>query len=442
MGEMVKAETKKPEARKENRASQTQKAGPSQSISSPVEQILFFQRTIGNQAVGRFLKSGALQTKLRIGQLGDIYEQEAERMAEQVIRMPEPQVSKETKVSNRSIEPHNQLMKKDKEKPLRTKDVGHSPEITPELESRISAIRGGGQPLPESVRDFMEQRFGQDFSQVRVYTDEKGAESARAVNARAFTMERDIVFGTGQYAPETSVGRRLLAHELTHVVQQKNKCQGNVLQCWKLKSSEDCLVKGANRAKSLLIGNPKQSELVYSKWGCKTKEFIDNGKGPELEIKYGGTSCAVSWKDSSGEDLISINPGLIDCCKDCPDQADAVETIAHTIIHETAHWCAATHKKSTDVEHGDDVESAFFGGVSILENCIIKKVSSYKNKPCFSCPYVVKKGDNLWKIAEKLYADSSIWLRIYKANRKLIGDNPNLIHPGMRLIIPPLEVRR
>jgi hypothetical protein len=82
------------------------------------------------------------------------------------------------------------------------------------------ALRSPGRPLDSSTRGFMESRFGQDFSQVRVHTDAKAAESARAVNARAFTVGRDVAFGEGQYAPQTSAGRRLLAHELTHVLHQ------------------------------------------------------------------------------------------------------------------------------------------------------------------------------------------------------------------------------
>ncbi len=77
-----------------------------------------------------------------------------------------------------------------------------------------------GQPLDAETRSFMEPRFGHDFSQVRVHTDEQSAESAQAVNALAYTVEGDVVFGEGQYAPGTSEGKRLLAHELTHVVQQ------------------------------------------------------------------------------------------------------------------------------------------------------------------------------------------------------------------------------
>ena len=81
-------------------------------------------------------------------------------------------------------------------------------------------LRSPGQPLALETRASMEHSFGHDFSRVRVHTHAKAAESARAVNARAFTVGRDVVFGAGQYAPGTSEGRRLMAHELAHVVQQ------------------------------------------------------------------------------------------------------------------------------------------------------------------------------------------------------------------------------
>src|SRR5205085_3153068 len=73
----------------------------------------------------------------------------------------------------------------------------------------------------ETTRTFMEPRFGHDFSRVRVHADGRAAESARSVNALAYTVGEDLVFGAGQYAPGTSAGKRLLAHELSHVVQQE-----------------------------------------------------------------------------------------------------------------------------------------------------------------------------------------------------------------------------
>jgi hypothetical protein len=94
------------------------------------------------------------------------------------------------------------------------------PEISFAFEERISTLHGGGRPLPDSVRAFLEPRFGYDFSRVLIHTDERAAESARTINAHAYTVGRDIVFGAGQYAPDSSTGKRLLAHELTHVAQQ------------------------------------------------------------------------------------------------------------------------------------------------------------------------------------------------------------------------------
>jgi hypothetical protein len=81
-------------------------------------------------------------------------------------------------------------------------------------------LRSPGQPLDTPTRAYMEPRLGYDFSRVRVHTDTRAAESAQAVNALAYTVGRDVVFGAGQYAPGTPAGRQLLAHELAHVVQQ------------------------------------------------------------------------------------------------------------------------------------------------------------------------------------------------------------------------------
>jgi hypothetical protein len=81
-------------------------------------------------------------------------------------------------------------------------------------------LRSPGQPLDAATRAFFEPRFGRDFSQVRVHTDAPAAESAQAVNALAYTMGRDIVFGAGEYALGTTAGQWLLAHELAHTVQQ------------------------------------------------------------------------------------------------------------------------------------------------------------------------------------------------------------------------------
>jgi Domain of unknown function (DUF4157) len=90
-----------------------------------------------------------------------------------------------------------------------------------------SAVRdvvgsGGGSPLEPGTRSLMEERLGQDFSDVRVHTGQKADESARSISAQAYTVGTDVVFRSGSYSPDTDGGRRVLAHELTHVVQQKS----------------------------------------------------------------------------------------------------------------------------------------------------------------------------------------------------------------------------
>ncbi len=92
MHDKTKVTVRKPETKRENSVSQTHKTEPSQSMNSPVDRILFLQRTIGNQAVQRLFNSGTIQAKFNIGQPGDIYEQEADRVADQVMRMPEPNI--------------------------------------------------------------------------------------------------------------------------------------------------------------------------------------------------------------------------------------------------------------------------------------------------------------------------------------------------------------
>jgi hypothetical protein len=98
--------------------------------------------------------------------------------------------------------------------PANANPVGGVPSIVQ------GALASPGQPLDAATRTFMEPRFGYDFSQVRVHADGQAAESSKAVNALAYTVGQDVVFGSGKYDPVSSAGRRLLAHELAHVVQQ------------------------------------------------------------------------------------------------------------------------------------------------------------------------------------------------------------------------------
>jgi len=246
-------QARRPGANQRLNAAVTQR--PQSPMAGPAHPLLRLQHTIGNRAV-----QGLLQTKLTIGPPGDVYEQEADRVAEQIVSSPgvagstrlvapqriqrkcaacasghgqcakcaaeeelqrKPLTSPITPLIQRqSNEP---LEEEEEEQPLQTKASStSSPKAPPNRAAHLKAIKGGGQPLPAVTRTFFEPRFGYDFSQVRLHTDARAAQAAQAVNARAFTIGQDVVFGPGQYAPETDQGQRLLAHELTHVVQQSS----------------------------------------------------------------------------------------------------------------------------------------------------------------------------------------------------------------------------
>jgi len=209
--------------------------GPAHYNEHPLLQL---QHTIGNQAVQRMLQARAgeqssraapappdtriIQKQLTINEPGDKFEQEADSVSEQVMRMPDTPLS----LSDGEDEAKNTLMCQ----PASQTNSGNATEThsAPPLVHEV-LNSGGGQPLDASTRAFMEPRFGRDFSQVQIHTGPAAEQSAREVQAYAYTVGNDIVFGAGQFAPGTSEGQRLLAHELTHVMQQsRHEAQDNI----------------------------------------------------------------------------------------------------------------------------------------------------------------------------------------------------------------------
>ena len=139
-------------------------------------------------------------------------------MAEQIVRMPEPQVQRIRYSLYQENDEDEILQAKSKNSAgMSGADVDH-----PLIRNVLSSP---GQPLDINTRSFMESRFGYDFSKVRVHTDARAAETAQAVSALAYTVGHDIVFGRGQYAMSTIEGQQLLSHELTHIIQQSTSNQ-------------------------------------------------------------------------------------------------------------------------------------------------------------------------------------------------------------------------
>lgn len=234
MSTSTKITLKRPSANKPVFRKQVNNKNSSNKQNSPAQEILNLHQTIGNQAVQRLFESGFIQGKLTVGEPNDKYEQEADRVADEVMRMPEPQVQRQseedeeeemiqTKPIGDQITPLVQRQVEEEEEEIQAKAEGQTPQVTPNLESEINALQGGGHSLSKETRNFFEPRFGQDFSSVRVHTDSNANQLARSINAKAFTKGKDVVFGAGEYKPESSSGKRLLGHELTHVLQQETK---------------------------------------------------------------------------------------------------------------------------------------------------------------------------------------------------------------------------
>ncbi len=177
-----------------------------------------------------------IQAKLVINQPGDSYEQEADRIAEEVMRMPEPGIVNRSEIAQPLLMRRScpkckrkaSERRQDEEDRLQMKPVSGASQANRAAQATPSSVppivhevlRSPGQPLDAATRAFMEPRFGHDFSRVRVHSGEDAENSAWKMNARAYTVGSDIMFGTGQYVPHAHEGQRLIAHELTHVVQQ------------------------------------------------------------------------------------------------------------------------------------------------------------------------------------------------------------------------------
>ena len=215
---------------------------------------------LNNQSEQEAVESSTnIQPKLTIRAADDPYEKEADAVADKVIRMPDPKVQRQAEseeeepIQTRSITPLVQRQPEPEEEeeeavPEREEEStpilesvptgdadeldeeedflqakatqGYTPQVTPNVAADIQSLRGGGLPLPPNQRHFFESRMGQDFSGVRIHTDSKAADTAQTIQAKAFTLGNNIVFNTGQYSHDNQEGKKLLAHELTHVVQQ------------------------------------------------------------------------------------------------------------------------------------------------------------------------------------------------------------------------------
>ena len=212
-----------------------------------------------------------IQRKPTTSSPGDAFEREADDVADKVMRMaePAPNNSVPAAIQRKCAECEDEEKKTIQTKPTPSAHTGAALDVG----AAVRAAEQGGVPLPREVRSYFEPRFGHDFSRVRVHADSDAADGARAVRALAYTVGRDIVFGSGEYAPATMEGKRLLAHELTHVVQQES-------------------VPAANQRphRSVMVPFVPGAPMIQCKEECNLEPI-------EKECAGAATACLVGAKD-------------------------------------------------------------------------------------------------------------------------------------------------
>lgn len=178
-----------------------------------------------------FFAPTRVQAKMTVNTPGDTLEKEADATANKVMRSAlAPNITKKEEEIQRKCTDCEQKEEPSSEKPQisrrETSGSGQGGQAVPHIVGEVVSSTGHG--LDSGTRTFMETGFGRDFSEVRIHTDSKAAQSAQAISAHAYTYQNHIVFDKGQYAPHTDSGKTLLAHELTHVVQQSEQVQRKI----------------------------------------------------------------------------------------------------------------------------------------------------------------------------------------------------------------------
>ena len=192
------------------------KALESQDLNIQRQQTSSYGESQAAHLDAGLMQNLGIQPKLTIGQPNDKYEQEADSVAAKVVEQINAPQAQQQAVQREAMPTEEDVQTK----PMlqRVSEGGES--ASAEFEASLNSARGGGQPLDANLQRSIGQSMGADFSGVRVHTDARSDQLNRSIQARAFTTGQDVFFRQGEYQPNSRSGQELLAHELTHVVQQ------------------------------------------------------------------------------------------------------------------------------------------------------------------------------------------------------------------------------
>jgi hypothetical protein len=168
-----------------------------------------------------FFGPATIQPQLKVGPSDDKFERQADRVAEAVVSSPASDIQPQSMdVQSKGVQRKCADCEKEEGLQMKSDSVSAGGNVHTGISQKIQSAAGGGHPLPESVNGEMSQKMGTDFSSVNIHTGGEAASLNQSLGARAFTHGNDIFFNSGEYNPGSREGKRLLAHELTHVVQQ------------------------------------------------------------------------------------------------------------------------------------------------------------------------------------------------------------------------------
>ena len=273
--------------------------------------------------MNNILRAG-VQPKLKIGAVNDPAEVEADRVADQVMRMPTPAndstaistQAKSSDVNRKCTDCGDEEKVRRKEMPdIRMKETGGTGGHTASAEasSAINSL-GSGSPLPASERAFFEPRFGQDLSHIRVHTGGTADAASQSINARAFSLGNNIAFANGEFQPGTHTGRSLMAHEITHTLQGGQGVNRVVRRFveYSPKQQKDGNSLGWTHpgSKPLRVSNSGELAVEQNGWGANLNKFAwctDEQLAQSNKILK-AINSEVELEKKSGNDIRGVSP--------------------------------------------------------------------------------------------------------------------------------------